>query len=182
MHIAGKVALFPRVINYLGEDRAASTAPCPAPGLQRLLPHRELLDPGRAVPLQTCLSSVLNNEKGYHLIFFATWRSIRCPSDGMTDRLGKLLRVNPISLGLAVLGGLGWAQPGVRQLAGSSQRGPGTLRVLSARSREVGKEPALQGSGSQPGMILSPRGSSWPHLARDAAQYPTVPGTAPHRE
>lgn len=32
-------------------------------------PAREFLDLGRAVPLRNCLSSILNNKKGYHLIF-----------------------------------------------------------------------------------------------------------------
>lgn len=43
--------------------------PASSPNPWRQLLARELLAPGRAVPLWNCLSSVLNNKKGYHLIF-----------------------------------------------------------------------------------------------------------------
>lgn len=113
MHVAGKMVLFSGVINYPGKT---GPHPSPSSGTRpgEAAAARELLDLGQAVPLQNCLSSVLNNKKGYHLIFFATWRSICCPSGGMTDPLGRLLRVNPISLGLAVAG---WAGPSLEGMS-----------------------------------------------------------------
>lgn len=68
----------------------------------------------------------------------------------MTDHLGKLLGVNPISLGLAATG---WAGPSLERtgLQGLSSRGQYALRVRTqGGSGEVGKEPVLQGNWSQP--------------------------------
>lgn len=44
MHVAGKMELFPGLINYPGEDRATSIVPCPPSNLEGLPLARELLD------------------------------------------------------------------------------------------------------------------------------------------
>lgn len=68
----------------------------------------------------------------------------------MTDHLGELLGVNPISLGLAAMGGLdpAWNAQARRGFPAAAHMRCGYVR--SGGSREVGEEPVLQGNRSQP--------------------------------
>lgn len=74
----------------------------------------------------------------------------------MTDSLGELLQVNPISLGLAVTGGR--AQPGRQRPRVFPAAGPVSPRVCAVGEQRGGKEPVSQGGEPQPWVILSPRG------------------------